>query len=568
MQTTDMTEADRVNGVGGNVQKIKISELLEWAKANSSATKRDEWNLWLTENQIKQDDHSVQDWPGLEGLFSDLSPLSAREIKTFGSVAAEDDAVLNYFVTTPAVQQIRDGEVFLVLGRKGSGKTALVRHFTERQAVVTSHALTLGEYPWQVHEQRGDASVSEVEAYVASWRYLIAVQFAALLMEHPEVDNGTHEAAAIQEFLQTNYGGATPELGDILRPPALKLSKASFEPQVLGNKLGSISLERTNVNAGRELKALTDSLFHAVQTLGAACGIESLSLHFDELDRGLVTLSESRKHMLIGLVLAAREVSRWAAPQPMKCWPVVYLRTDLWEEFRFSDKNKISNGKTLNLEWNGSTLLSLVNERIRAAVAPNASWSTVTAPNAMRGSQAKWDHIIARTFLRPRDVISFLNVALAAAKKRDKDKNLPLVIENRDIIDARDGYSTYLKQELDDEIVPHWAHWEDALRAFSSIATLTFNIEQFQEEYQRRKSATNDVSAEDALATLYGFSVISYERRSGYGGSTWISQYMNPEAGWDGGSTRFKVHMGLKEVAKLREERVAAGVDIVDPIKK
>ncbi len=546
-----------MNGERANVQKAKISELVAWARANANANERGQWDAWLAENQVRQDSSGAQEWPGLENLFSRLSPLCVRGMKTFGSVAAEDDAVLNYFVTTPAVQQIRDGEVILVLGRKGSGKTALVRHFTEGQASVTSRALTLGSYPWQVHEQRGDASVSEVEAYVASWRYLIAVQFAALLMEHPDIDMRTGEAASISEFLRSNYGGSKPDLGDILRPPELKLSKASFEPQILGNKLGSISLERTNLNAGRELRALTDALFGALQTLGAACGVESISLHFDELDLGLVDLSESRKNMLIGLVLAAREVSRWAGQQSMKCWPVVYLRTDLWEELRFSDKNKISNGKALNLEWNSTSLLSLVAERIRATVAPTASWPTVASPSAMRGSQAKWDHILARTFLRPRDVISFLNVALSAAKKRDTDASLPLVLENPDIIDARDGYSVYLKQELEDEIVPHWSHWEDALRAFSAIATVTFHLEQFKQEYERRKSAANTVTAEDALATLYGFSVIGYERRSGYGGSTWIFQYINPEAGWDGGATRFKVHVGLKEVAKLREERIA-----------
>jgi energy-coupling factor transporter ATP-binding protein EcfA2 len=551
------TGTDSVNEERANVQKAKISELVSWAKANADVSRRDQWDAWLAENQVRQDSAGAQEWPGLAELFARLSPLCVRGMKTFGGVAAEDDAVLNYFVTTPAVQQIRDGEVFLVLGRKGSGKTALVRHFTEGQASPTSRALTLGSYPWHVHEQRGDATVSEVEAYVASWRYLIAVQFAALLMEHPDIDMHTSEAASISEFLRNNYGGSKPELGDILRPPALKLSKASFEPQILGNKLGSISLEQTNSNAGRELRALTDALFEALQTLGAACGIESISLHFDELDLGLVSLSEPRKHMLIGLVLAAREVSRWAAQQSMRCWPVVYLRTDLWEQFRFSDKNKISNGRTLNLEWDSASLLNLVAERIRATVAPNANWSTVASPSAMRGSQAKWDHIVARTFLRPRDVISFLNVALAAAKKRDIDATLPLVLENPDIINARDGYSVYLKQELEDEIVAHWPYWEDALRAFSAIATVTFHLEQFKQEYERRKSAANTVTAEDALATLYGFSVIGYERRSGYGGSAWVFQYVNPEAGWDGGSTRFKVHVGLKEVAKLREERIA-----------
>lgn len=213
------------------------------------------------------------------------------------------------------------------------------------------------------------------------------------------------------------------------------------------------------------------------------------------------------------------------------------------------------------MEWSSESLLSLVNERIRAAVSNKANWNTVSAPSPMRGSQPKWDHIVARTFLRPRDVISFLNVALAAAKKRDDDSRLPLVLENPDIIDARDGYSVYLKQELEDEIAPHWPFWEDALRTFSSIATITFDLDRFKREYERRKSPENTLSVDDALSKLYSFSVIGYERRSGYGGVSWIFRYTNPEAGWDAGASRLKVHAGLKEVAKLREERTSIALE-------
>jgi ABC-type multidrug transport system ATPase subunit len=53
--------------------------------------------------------------------------ISLRDLTSFGDVAAEDDAVLEYFLTTDAVTRIKNGEVLLVLGRKGAGKTALVR---------------------------------------------------------------------------------------------------------------------------------------------------------------------------------------------------------------------------------------------------------------------------------------------------------------------------------------------------------------------------------------------------------------------------------------------------------
>ena len=487
--------------------------------------------------------------------------LSLRRLPTFGNVAAEDDAVLKYFLTTDAVPRVLSGEILLALGRKGSGKTALVRHFTEGDASKSARAVTLRAYPWAIHQERADQSVSEVEAYVASWRYLIVVQLASLLMAHESVDHSTAEARSIREFFSLNYGGLEPDLGDVLRPETLKLSKASFEPTVLGNKLGGITLEKGGKNAGRELEALTGALLGAVTTLGSACNVERLFVHFDELDQGLTTLDTPRKNMLVGLVLASRSILRETAGLSMPCTPVVYLRTDLWEDLKFSDKNKITQSQTLHLEWSRGTLLSVVNERLTANLSFDATWDKIAHTDLMRGSQSKWDHILARTFFRPRDVIQFLNVALSKAKLRDEE---PLMFDNKDVAEAREAYSTYLKRELDDEIVPHWEQWEDALKACSAIATITFLREQFTSEYVKRISAGNTVPADEALQLMYRFSVIGYQRPTSGGGSEWIFQYQSPGAGWDTSATRLKVHIGLKEFAKLREERAGSAPTEVD----
>lgn len=477
--------------------------------------------------------------------------VSLKPLDTFGNVAAEDDAVLNYFLTTDAVGRIQSNEVFLVLGRKGSGKTALVRYFAEGGGPTTSKSLNLRGYPWPVHAQRIDRGASEVEAYVSSWRYLIAVELGSLVLSHAG-DDDSAPSKALRTFFTDNYGGTNPALGDVLRPPRLRLSRLSFEPQVLGNKLGSIALDRTDLGLGRELDALTKALLGAVKELASSLKLPMLILHFDELDQGLLAMDDSLERMLVGLVLAARSIRHDCRDAPVAINPVVYLRTDLWEELQFSDKNKITQALVLNLEWDSAALKKLVDVRLRAKLGDGVHWDVIATDDLMRGSQAKWDHILARTFLRPRDLIQFLNSALEQAKKRSDD---PLVFKNQDIVNARDRYSAYLKNELDDEIVPHWKRWDDALQACSGIATITFDRNQFVGEYNKRKSSDNPVLPDDALRLLYKFSVLGYERRSGYGGTSWVFRYTSPEAGWDTGASRFKVHLGLKEYAKLREER-------------
>jgi hypothetical protein len=475
--------------------------------------------------------------------------LSLRPLDTFGSVAAEDDAVLDYFLKTDAVGRIQSNKVFVVLGRKGSGKTALVRHFVEGKSQTTSKSLNLRGYPWLLHAERVDHGASVVEAYVSSWRYLIVVELASVVLRHA-ARNDSAPAKTLRTFFEENYGGMDPALGDVLRPPKLKLKGLAFEPMVLGNKLGSIALDRKDAGLGRELDALTQVLLRTVKDLALSLGLPSLILHFDELDHGLLVMDEARGRMLIGLILAARSIRHDCRDAAVTINPVVYLRTDLWEELQFSDKNKITETLTLSLEWDSATLRDLVDARLRAKLGDQAEWGRIATSDQMRGSQAKWDHILARTFLRPRDLIQYLNAALSEAKRR---QDRVILLENEDIVGARERYSAYLKRELDDEIVPHWPRWDDALQACSAIANTTFDRDQFVLEYSKRQAADNSTPPDEALRLLYAFSVLAYERRSGYGGTSWVFRYTNPEAGWDTSAARFKVHPGLQEYAKLRE---------------
>lgn len=478
--------------------------------------------------------------------------VSLENLDTFGDVAAEDDAVLDYFLATDAVQKIASGEAFLVLGRKGTGKTAIARYFTEKESSALSRSLNLRGYPWAVHAARIDRGSSDIEAYVSSWRYLIAVELASLVLAQNYIHE-SDEAKSLYNFLRENYGEVQPKLSDILRPTRIKLSKLSFLPSVMGNQLGGVDLERKkgDLNFGVELDALSSAIIDDVVNVCSVHNVSAVGLHFDELDQGLSKLDDSRKEMLIGLILASRAMKRDTEGSKLQVNPIIYLRTDIWDELQFSDKNKISETLTYHLAWDHDSLKELIEIRLQSKLGQNLSWEQVEDGELIRGSQSKWNHVLSRTFLRPRDAIKFMNAILRQAKKR---KEFPTIITNKDIVNSRDEYSSYLKSELDDEIRPHWEQWDKALQACSAIATITFDKTDFEKEFTSRFK-DEEKSTDEALAVLYQFSVIGYQRRSGYGGSSWSFQYIDPESGWDNLSSRFKVHLGLKEYAKLREER-------------
>lgn len=476
-------------------------------------------------------------------------------IDTFGDVAAEDDdAVLTYFLKTDSATILQTGTHLLCLGRKGSGKTALTKYFAQLAGGAPMLTLSLRDYPWTMHAKRENSEASPVERYSSSWRYLIAIRVLAALLPRDRTRN-TDEKRAADTFLKDNYGGINPQLGDILRPSRVTMKAASLKPSVMGVSLGSVEFQRSGQEGfGPEVDALTDRILATADTIASQMRIKSVAIHFDELDQGLSELDDKRSQLVVGLVVAARMLLA-KLQSYLQIHPVVYLRTDIWEQLSFSDKNKIAQSRAHELEWNPETLKSLINERLKVKLGEDWTWDDIDDGYQMRGSQAKWSHIVARTFMRPRDVIQFLNCALEVAKLRDEDADY---LTNEDIQTARTSYSTYLKKELDDEIKAHWPEWTEALQALAEMTTITFTMDDFRERYNSRKSKRNELDADEALETLYRFSVVGYRGGQGSGGFRWIFQYADPQAGWDNGAKQLKVHQGLKEYLKLREERAAA----------
>jgi hypothetical protein len=474
------------------------------------------------------------------------------EIKTFGDGSAEDDdAVLSYFIKTEAVDQIESGQSYVVIGRKGSGKTALVKYFSQPHNGYISESPSLRDYPWNLHSRRKNLGASDIESYVSSWRFLIAVKANSALIRAKGVKLQTDSQIAARDFLQDNYGGVNPNLRDILAPKRIKVTKKIISPQIAGFSLGGVEIEDAQGGVSSELDILTDALLLNAETIAGQTRVGHVDLHFDELDQGLSTLDQKHREMITGLILASRSIRNRGGSMGV-VRPVCYIRTDIWDELSFSDKNKISQSSAVTLEWDSDTLLDMINERIKVKLGVSKSWIDLDDESLIRGKQSKWSHIVSRTFLRPRDVIQFLNCALSVAIKAVPSSDF---FDNDDIQKARTPYSRYLKQELDDEIGPHWPQWSEALQACSELSRLTFSKDRFIEVYNRRRSQANGASAEEALELLYSYSVIGYRQGIGSGGSGWVFQYTDPDAGWDNGAKSFKVHLGLKEFAKLREDR-------------
>jgi hypothetical protein len=92
-----------------------------------------------------------------------VTQLLLHEIKDFGGIDADADELLREcFQNHPAYTAAKGHARFLVLGRKGSGKTAIFKRLiTERQPDVFSFGHTFDDYPWPYHDLQAQAGVPE-----------------------------------------------------------------------------------------------------------------------------------------------------------------------------------------------------------------------------------------------------------------------------------------------------------------------------------------------------------------------------------------------------------------------
>jgi energy-coupling factor transporter ATP-binding protein EcfA2 len=357
--------------------------------------------------------------------------MAFPSIKSIGKPSAEEDAVLDYFLTTDSVRQISQNEVFLIIGRKGAGKTALVRHFTKDQANPYHRALNLRGYPWSLHGELANQQGSEMEAYVSSWRYLIAAQAASAVLE-TTWKNSIDQEKRLKSFFMRNYGATIVDVDKVFSPDRLVVDKAVLSPKIAGNEIGSIEFKTVQPGFGQQIDAVATEIMRLVSEIMTYRGTAHIELHFDELDFGLEKFDRNRELLIVGLVLAVQSFrgSGANAKQPVR--PFVYLRQDLWDSLTFSDRNKISRGPALALNWNSQSLQQMVDIRLTKISDSNLRWADLIDDRLMRGTQQKWDHIIARTLDRPRDVISFINIVLEQKTTRicSATRTFPALAQN------------------------------------------------------------------------------------------------------------------------------------------
>jgi len=481
----------------------------------------------------------------------------------FGHIEAEaDHNLIRYFLQTDSYKRIFSGEKMYVVGRKGTGKSAIYLTI-ERLNVpyLLVSGLTFDDYPWQIHNKIKDESKSIDFAHVNTWKYIILLELAKLIIrEHTaEAKPESQQYKEIKEFLEITYGSLNPSFKEFLvdkfkRIKCIELPKISWKEI----RLGKIEFEDKS-SPEKNLISHINIINGILQDklLQLLSNDKMYFIMFDKLDDGWDN-SDDFKSSMVGLLRACRDINLETRKYQKSLRCVPFLRSDIYDCLQYNDKNKAYPDIEF-LNWNDEGLKIIINKRISSSLKiPEAeAWNVAFDTKHLARKTTNFNYIVKRTLLRPRDIIQFCGCAKNEALHRNHQKIL-----NDDIYDGENTYSESVYREFVDEAHKQCPYIGQLFEILRWIHYERFTYEEFEVEYNKLSSLKNMTYLNPTLVlkNLFDFSIIGVERIGGTGGGSWFEfKYTDPLIQPD-----FKrpmvIHPSLKKHLKLVEKRKPSGI--------
>jgi hypothetical protein len=278
----------------------------------------------------------------------------ARLLSTldFGRVDAESESDLDRrFVRTSDFVRFINPEIQLLLGAKGTGKSAIFDLFARFEPTARSLAesriddvvIVTGTGLSDLHEvATGDLDeLTPRDGYDAIWRLYVAVKTAFAL--EPLLDDSSRSVRGLLR--------AAGELPDRRIGPLLK---GLWTRLVSGDTPGQVGFAGVSVGDFEHGALDVTQLLHDADSLLERRGKRAWIL-FDKVDELFPSRPAERKLALEGLLAATMSMRRTFP----RIQPRVFLRTDLWAEVDLTNKTHLVD-KLVTLSWTREQLARLL----------------------------------------------------------------------------------------------------------------------------------------------------------------------------------------------------------------
>ena len=423
---------------------------------------------------------------------------------------------IRYFYHTTYVSLIEQGTRCYVIGRKGTGKTAICEHLSQKKnSRIFSKKLTFKNYPFNELYSLSNDQYTRPNQYITLWKYVIYSSIAQLMIKNESTD------LLIRQKLEKLY---SEDLEKNLHQKISKWTSSNFKFTLLGSGLEVKKNSDDNKNIStwiERVQALESFLINNIDDA-------NYLILFDELDEDYKCfpgeqVSQDYFSLITSLFKAIQDIKSVFQGENYNLNPVIFLRNDIYERMSDPDKTKWSD-LIIELNWTKTLIKKMLAYRLSKAIDENGPvnsfdemWLRVFRPEQItfkygQASFSIFSFIARNAQNRPRDFIRYIRDCAQAAKAKGDD-----VIDAILVRKVETNFSAYLRSELEDEISGVIPEIHEVFNALASLRKNCFNISDFSSVYRTycKQRKITCLEPEYVLDVLFYFSAIGYFTRNG-----------------------------------------------------
>lgn len=412
-----------------------------------------------------------------------------------------------YFHFINEANDIISGRKNLVIGRKGEGKTAIAQYVYDQQAHdIFTAKLSFKNFPFNILYELSNSQYTAPNQYISIWKYLIYTTICKQMISNNNIDSN------IVERLRTVF----PETDNEKKLQRLiqKYTVKEFGIQIVGSgfSVGG-EVEDLNVTWVNYIDILEDIILQNIDNA-------KYYIIFDELDEDYKDFRDSVEKenyfdLITGLFKAVQDIKAIFCNAKYNIFPVVFLRSDIFNAITYSDKNKWTDS-IIRIEWTEEKIKSLLAHRLNVAMGTEnlifeECWKRLFGILEVRTGVRKskkmssFAYVSRSTQNRPRDYIRYFQTCSQLALERKS-----LIISPKLIKMADDDFSEYMKNEIIDEIYSVLPEYEEIFAILSQIRKQTLLPSEFAIKYNElvEEGVIPNRGAEKVLKILFDYSVI------------------------------------------------------------
>ncbi len=427
---------------------------------------------------------------------------------------AESEDTNRYFYHVDDLKLLEDGEKHFVIGRKGTGKTAICEYFQNKELHDSfTVKLSFKEFPFNILYRLEDNNFTRPSQYISLWKFFIYNAVLKMMAR----------SANIRPDVSAKLVKIYPD------EPLTHMEKTVSQWTSKETGIQLFGLGASDKHA-REIPRI-EEIWHTLIPIMEDIIIKYIDncryyIVFDELDEDYRYYweDESRNNyiaLITSLFKAVSNIKKTLKARGICVFPIVFLRDDIYSILSDPDSNKWEDDK-IYLRWNRNNLKKMLAWRIVRSQSPeeieakfdeamNSIFANDTVRVGTRRSKTLevFDYVSSLTHERPRDYVRYLRDCAKSSLSQGHVK-----IQRDTIRGVEKEYSNHLKTEIINEmqgIVPDIRALLDHIGSQKKERFSPDNFFDVIEEYvsgENSDDATNKLGTLKIIKLLFHFSVI------------------------------------------------------------